>query len=768
MQVFVDSSFTPDGPSAKPTHGRSRLFLIWLPVLLVLAYWYLNVSLVRNHQDIDQARTIVTELAMSTTPTQALISLRRAMPLVAMLNERQQLVEALESRLGRYESRLLGGAENERLGGEVQMVIRLLDTRIDALVSSSDQMWQQMMSLVVVMSLIAVGLLGMQANRSRRRDPSVSAVDREIFQHSPGPAVLCNADDSIIAANDAYCRMTGYSELELIGKAASFNHSGDFAQSEKEEMSHALVRDGQWSGELWLRKKSGEAIADKVLRLAMRDRQGDVTGYITLSQDIMGSDDANRLKLWQAHHDTLTKLPNRNLLNERLSRALLGGQGLKVRGALISVDIDRFKTVNESIGADAGDQLLMETAVRLAIAVRESDMVARLGSDQFAIMMTDIEDFSDAERAARDILKSMQQAFGVNSREVFVTASIGIVMFPDDGEEPSELIQKADAARALVKAQGGNALAFFESKINDRAAHILELEIGLRKALGNDELKLFFQPIVDLKQGRVARCEALLRWQNPELGTISPGEFIPVAEDSGLIIEIGQWVLRQTQEQVRQWRDQGLDISVSINVSVRQLMRSDDMEAFLRQLATGGAQGLTIELTESAFADKASVMQSFIERVQDLGATVALDDFGTGYSSLSYLRDFRFDTLKIDKSFMDHVVESPRDLGLVASIVSMGRILGMGIVAEGIETEAQLNHLARIGCDYVQGFYFSRPIESQALYDFATGFSCKPMLPASSQATDDADDSDAADQTLTHMLSLGIPDQPAGHTPTQH
>ena len=720
-------------------------YVLWLPLAAAVVYWYLSLSLMRADQTIGDTHALIADLAVSDSPVHSLIELRRALPHLQRLGPPTDSLTGLSERIREYESMSLDASRasagrgtgdatiRDAVGTETRNLIRVLDQHAARLTVDADRLWQQMMTLIVVMTLGAVGFAGLAVRRHRVDAIALTDVDRAVFAHTPGPAVLSDASDVILAANDAYCRLTGYREDELVGRLSSFNHSRDFVETEHARMKRSLAADGVWKGELWLRKKSGEAVSDQVLRRALYDRRGDVSGFVTLSTDAIGGDEESRLKLWQAHHDTLTKLPNRNLLNERLSRNLITHQGLDSQGAVISVDIDRFKVLNESIGVDAGDQLLMEMAVRLAMSARESDTVARLGSDQFVIMMADIRAFSEAERTARDILERMREAFIINGHEVFVTASIGVVMFPADGDEPGDLLHKADAARAQVKAAGGDGVAFFEPEINDRATRRLELEMALRKAIANDELSLHYQPVIGLKEGSVVSCEALLRWQHPEMGMISPGEFIPVAEDSGLIIDVGQWVLKRAQQQLAAWREVGIDISMSLNVSVRQLRRPEDVEDLLSHLASGGARGLTLELTESAFVDNRTTMQTFINRVRDMGASVALDDFGTGYSSLSYLRDFRFDTLKIDKSFVDHLVGSATDLGLVASIVSMGRILGMRVVAEGVETIDQVDHLGGIGCDLIQGYYFSKPLEVDAFTEFVMSFSTEPVLEASAR-----------------------------------
>ena len=399
---------------------------------------------------------------------------------------------------------------------------------------------------------------------------------------------------------------------------------------------------------------------------------------------------------------------------------LLRAQEPGFAGALLSIDLDRFKIVNDSAGPSHGDQVLMETAYRLAMSVDESHTVARLGGDHFVVLMTEIADFGEVERLGRRILTEIGKPFRLEGRELFISASVGVALLPQDGEESGELLQKADAARIQVKEQGGNNLAFFEPDMNTRAERRLELESALRRAADNGELMLYFQPVVDVKRGTVTSAEALLRWDHPELGMVSPGEFIPVAEDMGLIVDIGRWVVNECHRQLQAWRLAGIeDLRISLNVSPFQLRREADADALLALIRELGDPGLILELTESALMENSDGVHRFLSDVRALGNMVALDDFGTGFSSLGYLRNFEFDVLKVDKTFIDELA-STRDYGLVASIVSMGRILGMRVVAEGVETAEQVKRLKQIGCDYVQGYYFSKPLPADAFYDFLT------------------------------------------------
>lgn len=567
------------------------------------------------------------------------------------------------------------------------------------------------LAIELLLLAAAVGAFVLLFSRYLRRadtQPLELLADDLLFANAPCAVVLSDAQDKIVDVNHAYERLTGRQRQEVIGMPIGYNHSGQMDEEAYADMREALRRTDRWDGEFWLRNAVGEAFSDKVSRIAVRDTAGDLCGFLTISLDMLGNEDERRLMLWQAHHDTLTKLPNRNLFFERLTRVLMKerqGAG----GALISVDLDNFKIVNDSIGAAKGDQLLTQAAFRIALCARETDTVARLAGDHFMVLMEDCSDYAALEQVAREIVDQVSLPFVVDDRELFVTASVGISVYPEDGSDGGELMQKADAARLQAKRSGGNNIAFFESAMNARAERRLEIESELRKAVHDDQFELHFQPVIDLRDGSVSGAEALVRWRHPEKGLVSPGEFIPVAEETGIINELGAWVVRDARRKLVEHHDILRGLRISVNVSAAQLKTEQAISDLIAVLAEEGCDGLTVELTESALIADRDGVQTFLEQIRLLGCRTSLDDFGTGFSSLSYLRDFRFDVLKIDKSFIDRLANT-QDYGLVASIISMGRILGMDVVAEGVEEDTQVQRLRQIGCDYVQGFYYSKPL----------------------------------------------------------
>ena len=724
-------------------NGR-RLAAFGVLAAALLWGWYAwifapTVFVERDRAIADDTRTGVTA-ALQTVGAEdearareLVVSMRREMPKLKRLDgiETAQLERCLQRledalRLGTYDVALHRAAIDELRDVQLQLIAR--GQRTATLAAQSSQR-----ANLMFIALLGVGLALMLRARAPEqtrglvpllgRDP----LGRLLFDVSPEAVSIADQHERIIAVNAAFCRVTGYDAAEAVGRALNFNGSGEQDERFFDTVREKVTDSGTWTGEIWQRRKSGEAYAEKVTRVRIDDAGGQCAGYLTVSMDLSANKDAERLINWQAHHDALTKLPNRTLLLERLTRTLVHRRSRDERGALLSIDIDRFKMVNDSIGPKLGDRLLIEAAMRVAMAAREGDTVARLGSDEFAVMLPDLTDYAEAERMARSIQTSFAQPFHLNEHEIVASASVGIALYPDDGTDPGSIVQRSNAAMARAKELGGNAIVFYEADMNARAERRLLLETELRRALRERHLEMHYQPIVDLRAKRVVGAEALMRWRHPELGMIAPGEFIPIAEDTGLIVDMGRWLVEEVAAQVNRWGEAALaDLRVSINVSGRQLQHADDMRALIDLVRAGPAERLAVEITESVLmTDDAAVLASLNE-LRALGVRVALDDFGTGFSSLSYLRQFRFDVLKVDRSFIRDIERSNTDLGLVASIVSMGRILGVDVVAEGVETEAQLQCLRQIGCDLIQGYFYSKPLPADAFADYARTFADRP------------------------------------------
>lgn len=544
-----------------------------------------------------------------------------------------------------------------------------------------------------------------------RSSNAATTVLEEVILDTMREAVVVMDEKGIITSvNPAFEQMTGYSEAEALGKSPIFYSSGRNDQGFLDEIFRQCRDQGSWKGEVWNRRKSGEVYIEKVAIRAITDADGALLNYITVSADVSERRAAERVLSWQVNHDVLTKLPNRILFQDRLTSALVRAQREEHTVALMFIDLDRFKQVNDSLGHTAGDQLLIEAAQRISHSVRESDTVARIGGDEFTVVLPDCK-AADIERVADNIIKALNRKFSLDGKEAFVSASMGITIYPNDGRDAQTLIKNADAAMYKTKQEGRNGYCFFESQMNILAAKRAEIEVELQDALQKGQFELYYQPVIDLRNERVIQAEALLRWNHPKWGLVNPSEFITISEGTGFIVKLGHWVLQEAIRQALAWRETiSPAISISVNLSSRQLYQ-DDLLPPLRKLLTGiPADLITLEITQNSLLEVEESVTDFFIEIREHGVNITLDDYGTGYSSLSFLRKFPIDYLKIDRSFIDDIETSTSDLSLVATIISMGRTLGVLVVAEGVETVKQLKYLRSMGCDAGQGFYFCPPL----------------------------------------------------------
>ena len=448
------------------------------------------------------------------------------------------------------------------------------------------------------------------------------------------------------------------------------------------------------------------------------------TGHVTrmsgITMDIDDRKQAEERVQFLAYYDALTGLPNRTLLRDRLANAFAGARRQKYKVALLFLDLDRFKDINDSLGHSVGDLLLQEVAERLRRWGREQDTVARIGGDEFLIMLTHVSHISDAAVAAERLMDAMTAEFVVQDRSLSIGCSVGISIFPEHGMEADDLIKNADAAMYSAKEAGRNNFRFYTEDMNVQAVERLTLESSLRLALDKKELFLVYQPQMDMVTGKITGLEALLRWQHPQLGLVPPDKFIRIAENSGLIVRIGEWVLRMACAQARKWQDEGLaNVSVAVNVSAVQFRQEDFCELIRRVLQDTGLapEYLELELTESLLLSSADLTLSVLQKLKATGLKLAIDDFGTGYSSFSYLRQFRVSKLKIDRSFIRDVAVNPDDAAITAAIISMAKSLNLKVIAEGVENEAQMSFLRAHQCDEIQGYYFSKPLAVEQVAD---------------------------------------------------
>ncbi len=540
---------------------------------------------------------------------------------------------------------------------------------------------------------------------------------------SMGEAVaVCGLDMRFVSVNPAFCRITGYALDDVRGQPVDLLHSSQHDEAFYSKVNEAVIAVGQWQGEMWQRRRDGEEYLASVEVNAVNDAHGERSHYVWVVSDITDRKRAEQELRYLANYDTLTGLPNRSLLSERLARAVVRARRQGTRVAVLFLDLDRFKDINDSMGHAAGDRILKSAAARLLATVRPQDTVARLGGDEFTVILEDLEDRQAAEEVAQRVILAFTAALEVEGRsEIIITPSIGISLYPDHALVPTDLLKFADTAMYAAKDSGRNTYSFYNEAMDAEARRRASLVAALRRALDRREFYLVFQPRLDLASGRIAGFEALLRWRSEELGEMSPGEFIPVAEETGLILPIGEWVLREAFSVLSGWQAAGrAGLSMSINVSVLQLLRGDVVELIGELLAEYPVppNSIELEVTESMVMANAEQATAVLHQLKGLGVLLAIDDFGTGYSSLVYLKRLPIDTLKIDKEFVGDLTTDPDDEAITATIITMAHSLGLNVVAEGVETVEQLQYLHEQGCDEIQGYWLSRPIEESDCINF--------------------------------------------------
>ena len=536
-----------------------------------------------------------------------------------------------------------------------------------------------------------------------------------VYQASGEAMFVTDEKNRIVAVNPAFTRLTGYAPHEVIGRDPKILGSERNDKTLYLAMWNSLEATGQWQGEIWNRRKNGSEYAEWLTITTVRNAEGGLHRRIALFSDITESKQADELIWQQANYDTLTGLPNRRLFNDRLKQELRRAERSHKALALLFIDLDRFKEVNDALGHSAGDELLVEASRRIVACVRESDTVARLGGDEFTVTLPAMEDPGAVERIAQAIVQSLAEPFVLGRETVYVSASIGITEYPVDAEDIETLLRHADQAMYAAKEAGRNGYSWFTPAMQYAAQVRRGLVHDLRGALAAGQFEVYYQPIVELPSRRVVKAEALLRWHHPERGMVSPEVFIPLAEEVGLINEIGEWVFHQVAGQARHWRTAGLDdLPISVNKSPRQFAGVGGGQDWLDHLK--GIElppvGLIVEITEGLLLDERPEVAERLRSFRAAGIQIAIDDFGTGYSALSYLQKFDIDIVKIDKSFVQHLATDGRDRALAEAIVAMAHKLGLKVVAEGVETEAQQDRLIAAGCDYAQGYLYARPMPS--------------------------------------------------------
>jgi diguanylate cyclase (GGDEF)-like protein/PAS domain S-box-containing protein len=549
----------------------------------------------------------------------------------------------------------------------------------------------------------------------KRKDESLY-LGALIFRSSGEGILVADADEKIVDVNPAFSRLLGFSGDEV--KGAKFDIIGLGLQGRgAETLAEALRGQERCEFEIWATRKDGRRVALSVMFSVTRNKDGDVFRYIMQFLDITERKKKDETIWRQANFDALTELPNRRLFYERLKQEVNRAERHGGRVALLFIDLDRFKEANDSLGHHAGDQVLIETAERVRRCVRAVDSVARLGGDEFTVILTQFDDKAEIDEAAARINQEISAPYAIGDKNIYLSASIGITIYPDDAQDVESLLKRSDLAMYQAKYEGRNRFTHYTHALQQKADERLSLTNDLAYALKRGELEVFYQPIVELASGRFAKAEALLRWRHPQRGLVSPAEFIPIAEESGLILDIGDWVLNEVAAAALRWSSAfSQTIQVAANVSPVQFAEHARVLQWLHKLALLGLppKALALEFTEGFLIQECSRVQEQIAAFRNIGVEISIDDFGTGFSSLSYLKRFDIDTLKIDRSFVRDLAEDETDRALSEAIILMAKKLGIKTVAEGVETERQRELLEGFGCDYAQGYLFARPMPVDA------------------------------------------------------
>ncbi len=539
-----------------------------------------------------------------------------------------------------------------------------------------------------------------------------------VFENTSEGIIITDTEHRIVSVNRAFTDVTGYSEEEVVGKDPSILKSGHHDDEFYASMWCSIEKTGRWRGEIWNRRKNGEIYTELLSINTFRDIHGKLTYHIGVFTDISNIKETESKLEYLAHHDPLTNLPNRLLCHARMEHELEMAGRDKYQVAVLFLDLDMFKNVNDSMGHAKGDSLLQQVAKRIYDSLRKEDTIARLGGDEFVIIVGSLKSKQDAALVAENTLSLFSSPFLIEDQEVFIGASIGISIFPYDGKEPEVLLRNADAAMYRAKSEGRNTYQFYTPALTRNATERLNIETCLRQAMEKNELHVYYQPQYSLRDERIIGVEALLRWKHPEMGMVSPEKFIPVAEETGLIVPMGEWVLETACRQQKEWIDAGYTpIRMAVNLSTRQF-RKPGLEKVIGNIMeeTGiNPIDLELELTESIIMHDTLAISDTLYELHQMGIGLSIDDFGTGYSSLSYIQRFPLDRLKIDRSFVQDITTNSEDADMIVSIIALGHSMKLQVLAEGVETKDQLVYLQEQGCDEVQGFYFSCPVPANEI-----------------------------------------------------
>jgi diguanylate cyclase (GGDEF)-like protein/PAS domain S-box-containing protein len=569
------------------------------------------------------------------------------------------------------------------------------------------------------------GVLGTYSDISlKKSQEEQTRLSAKVFESSNEGIYITDVAQRILFVNQAFSILSGYSADEVVGKTPQSIRSAQDDAAFYQAMWTSVVSSGQWQGEIWSRRKNGEIYPEWLCISTVIDGAGAVTHYVGVFSDISERKANEKQLAFLAYHDALTELPNRLLVQDRFHQATTtaGRMGCKV--ALLFLDLDNFKTVNDSLGHPAGDLLIKAVARRLGECVRDTDTVSRQGGDEFLVVLPALPDLDAIMPVLAKIMTRLQEPFYASGQEISTSISVGVSIYPDDGEDFDTLLKKSDMAMYRAKDAGRNTYCFFDAYMNEEVVENLFLRSGLRRAIERNEFVLHYQPQIDLVSGAVVGVEALLRWDCPGRGMVAPARFIPIAEDSGLIVAIGKWVLHEACRQAAAWRKAGLpELVMAVNLSAMQFKGGDLEQTVIGVLQEFGLDPalLELELTESILIKNTESVLSTVKRLKLLGVKLSIDDFGTGYSSLSYLKRFSVDKLKIDQSFIRHLATDQEDAAIVRAIVQMARSLNLRTIAEGVEYQQTLDDLRAFHCDEGQGYLFARPLAAGDFEAYLSG-----------------------------------------------
>jgi len=569
-------------------------------------------------------------------------------------------------------------------------------------------------------AIFAIGTV--QDITAKKEEEAALRLAARVFESSGEAILITDAEAKVVAVNHAFVEMSGYGSDEILGRNPSLLASGRHDKEFYRQMWNDIANYGYWQGDIWDKHKSGRVYPKWMSITAVRDGGGEVTNYVSIARDITEQAEAEKNIHFLAYYDVLTGLPNRTLLRDRLSQLMAVAHRDKQQFALLFMDLDRFKYINDSMGHSVGDRLLQSVALRIQANVREDDTVARIGGDEFIVLLRETG-ASGAAVVATKLLEALAEPYDLDGQTISTLGSIGICIYPDHAQDADTLIKNADMAMYHAKEEGRNNYQFFHPEMNFRVDQLFSMEKDLRLALEGKQFVLHYQPQVDLMTGKLCGVEALIRWHHPEKGYISPAEFIPVAEETGQIIPIGEWVLRTACAQMVQWQKAGLDAQViAVNLSIRQLRQPTLGDLVKKVLAECGLAPscLELEITEGIMMGDNQAGMGFLSEMHELGVKLSIDDFGTGFSSLNYLKKMPVHKLKIDQSFVRDIETDESDAAIIRSIIALGHRLNLRVIAEGVETQEQLDFLRIRGCDEIQGYFYSRPLSPEDVARFMT------------------------------------------------